>query len=100
VTAPTRIVQNTGASRYEAWVGDDLVGFVDYRLAPGRIVFTHAETAESWRGEGVAGRLAAGVLDDARAQGLAVTPRCPFIADFIRQHPDYEDLVASSTGPA
>ena len=34
-------------------------------------------------------------LDDAKRQGLEVTPLCPFVADYIRRHPEYEDLVGA-----
>jgi predicted GNAT family acetyltransferase len=36
----------------------------------------------------------AAVLDDIRARGMKVRPRCPFVARFIREHPQYADLVA------
>ena len=98
MTAPIRIVQNAAASRYEAWIEDHLAGVAEYHLEPGRIVFTHTETDESLHGQGVGSRLAVVALDDARAQRLAVTPRCPFIARFIREHPEYEDLVAGPSG--
>jgi predicted GNAT family acetyltransferase len=39
--------------------------------------------------------LARGALDAIRAQGLKVVARCPFIASFIKRHPEYEDLVAA-----
>jgi uncharacterized protein len=93
---PVRVTDHPDAYRYEARIGDRLVGHVRYRLAPGRIVFTHTETDRSAQGHGVASQLAAFVLDDARARGLSVTPRCPFIARFIDEHPGYADLVAPS----
>jgi len=32
-------------------------------------------------------------LDDARQQGLAVIPLCPYVVVFIRRHPEYIELV-------
>ena len=99
MTDPVRLTNHEAARRYEAWVGDDLAGFLTSRLAPGRIVLVHTETLPDWQGHGVAARLAAGALDDARARGLSVTPRCPYVADFIRHHPgEYDDLVDGSAG--
>ena len=73
-----------------------VAGFVEYRFAgEGRIVLTHTEVDERFEGHGLGGRLAEGVLDDARAHGWQVVPRCPFIADYIRRHPDYADLTMS-----
>ena len=96
MTAPVRVVRNEAEHHYEAWVGDQLAGFVDYHLVPGRIVFIHTETDDAWRGQGIGSQLAAGVLDDARAYGWSVTPRCPFIAGYIRRHPEYADLVVGA----
>jgi predicted GNAT family acetyltransferase len=34
------------------------------------------------------------VLANVRAQKLKVVPACPFVADYIRRHPEFEDLLA------
>jgi predicted GNAT family acetyltransferase len=57
-------------------------------------VFTHTETLDAFKGIGVATRLARAVLDAARARGLRVVARCPFVANYIDEHPEYQDLVA------
>ena len=72
-----------------------MAGFVTYRLRPGRISFVHTETEPEYEGRGLGSHLAAAVLDDARARGLSVTPICPFIASWIKRHPEYADLVAA-----
>jgi predicted GNAT family acetyltransferase len=79
--------------RYEAWAGERLAGFVQYRREPGTLVLTHTEVKPEFEGEGVGGRLAREVLDTARAQGLDVNPQCPFISAWIARHRDYLDLV-------
>ena len=70
-----------------------LAGFATYRLHPGRITFLHTEIEPEYEGSGLGSRLAAAVLDDARARGLSVVPICPFISSWIRRHPEYADLV-------
>jgi len=87
------IVDNPAQQRYELYVGDELAAFTVYRLAPGRIVFIHTETLDAFAGHGIATRLARGVLDAARARGLRVVARCPFVAAFLAEHPEYQDLV-------
>ena len=32
-------------------------------------------------------------LDEARRQGLAVVPLCPYVAGWIRRHPEYAELL-------
>jgi len=89
------ITDNQAAHRYELRVDGALGALAVYELHPGRIVFTHTETKDGFEGRGLAGRLAAFALDDARARNLVVVPRCPYIAEFIRRHPEYEDLTAA-----
>jgi uncharacterized protein len=88
------VVDVPDESRYELRLGERMVGFAAYRKREGRIAFTHTEIDESNEGGGLGSHLAAHVLEDARHQGLEVAPLCPFIADYIRRHPVYKDLVA------
>ena len=93
---PVQVVDNEHRHRYEARRGDDVLAFVTYHREPGRIAFLHAETDRAIQGQGVASQLATAVLDAQRVQHLTVVPLCPFIADFIDRHPEYQDLVALS----
>jgi predicted GNAT family acetyltransferase len=79
--------------RYEAWAGERLAGFAEYRREPGTLVLTHTEVDPEFEGMGVGARLAREVLDAARAEGLDVDPQCPFITVWIARHRDYLDLV-------
>ena len=83
-------------SRWEASEDGELAGAAVYRLRPGRIVFTHTVVDPAFEGRGVGSALVRTALDDARAQGLRVTPLCPFVRRWIDGHPDYADLVAPS----
>jgi predicted GNAT family acetyltransferase len=87
------IVDDPLASRYELHVRGELAAFTNYRLEPNRIVFSHTETLDGFSGHGLATRLARGVLDAARTRGLRVVPQCPFVAQFVDEHPEYQDLV-------
>ena len=93
--AEPEVVNVPEASRYELRLGGRLIGLADYRRRNGRIVFTHTEVEESSEGRGFGTRLVAAALEDARREGLEVVPLCPFIADYIGHHPEYEQLVAS-----
>jgi uncharacterized protein len=94
----TEVVDNPDKSRYELRLAGRLIGLATYRRRNGRIAFTHTEVDESCEGRGFGSRLAAGALEDARQAGLDVVPLCPFIAHYIEQHPEYEQLVALGYG--
>jgi hypothetical protein len=79
--------------RYELLLGGDVVGEIQYRLAPPAVVLVHTEVSPSLEGKGFGTRLVAGALDDVRARGLRVVPLCPFVRSYIRRHPEYGDLV-------
>jgi predicted GNAT family acetyltransferase len=86
------IRDNKEAGRYEF----DLKGgvaFADYRLAPGVVTVTHTEVPQALRGRGMGAKLSSAVLDHIRSQGLKVIPRCGYFAGFIRDHPEYHDLL-------
>jgi predicted GNAT family acetyltransferase len=69
-------------------------GVAAYQLYGDEIVFTHTVVPPAIEGRGVGSRLIRVALDSARDRGLKVVPQCPFVADFIRKHPGYRDLVA------
>jgi uncharacterized protein len=90
VEAPVH--HNEAASRFEIETPEGLA-FAEYQRARGVVMFTHTEVPPSEEGQGIGGRLAQAALDWARARGEPVLPMCPFIAAYIRRHPDYRDLV-------
>jgi len=93
---PDELVNNAEQHRYELRIDGEVAGVVEYRFAgEGRIVLTHTEVDERYEGHGLGSRLARGALDDARAHGWQVVPRCPFIAEYIQHHPEYADLTKS-----
>jgi predicted GNAT family acetyltransferase len=91
----TEIVQHDheGEGRYEVLVDGETAGALVYRSFEGRRVFVHTEVDDAYEGQGLAGKLARRALDDARAEGLAIVPLCPFVAGYLEKHPDDQDLV-------
>ena len=81
------------ARRYEIVTETRVAGFADYVPLRHRVVFTHTEIDPEFEGRGFGSRLVRAALDDVAGRGLTVTPVCPFVAEFIREHPDYAPLV-------
>jgi uncharacterized protein len=88
------VVNVPSANRYELLLDGRRIGLLAYHRRKNRIALTHTEVTTACEGRGFGSRLAAAALDDAREQGLAVVPLCPFIAGYIDRHPEYRDLVA------
>jgi uncharacterized protein len=74
--------------RYEILREGELLGEILYRTEPGAVVLVHTEVAPSAEGEGIGSRLVAGALEDIRSRGLRVVPICPFVAAYMRRHPE------------
>jgi predicted GNAT family acetyltransferase len=79
--------------RYEALVDGRLVGLIRYRKEPGLVVLVHSEIDLDREHTRLGQELVRGALADIRARGLRVVPHCPFVADYIREHPEEADLV-------
>lgn len=94
--AEIAVVDNPEQDRYEIRVGDELAGFTQYKLAPGRISFIHTEVEDRFEGQGLGSRLIAFALEDTRARNLDVLPFCPFVRAYIQRHPEYLDLVPAA----
>jgi predicted GNAT family acetyltransferase len=66
---------------------------LDYQFKEPVIIFTATEVPESMRGGGLGGQLVRAALDHCREHGYEVVPLCPFVAGWIRRHPEFHDLV-------
>ncbi len=85
------VVNNTDAGRYET-----SGGHIAYTRDGDVVTMTHTEVDPELEGQGIGGELVRQALDDVRAHGLRVRPSCPFVAAYIRRHPEYADLVSES----
>lgn len=81
------VTDNPAEQRYEARLGDRLVGHTAYKLGEHRIVFVHTEVDPSVEGQGIGSRLARDAIADARSRNLAVAATCPFVSAYLRRHP-------------
>lgn len=84
------------SNRFEAVTGSDTVaGFARYRLeADGSYRLLHTEVEDAFEGEGVGSRLAEGIMSSLREQDRRIHPDCPFIASYMKSHPETHDLLA------
>lgn len=89
------IRDNREASRFELHT-EGAIALVEYRLDPAGIEFLHTSVPKELEGRGIGSRLAKTALESARVRGLAVTPTCSFFLEYLRHHPEYQELVEPS----
>ncbi len=82
------VKNNESANQFELGAA-----FLRYRLKPGEITLVHTEVPPDLEGRGIGGALARAALDYARSTGLQVVPLCPFVAAYLKRHPEYADLI-------
>ncbi|QCQ16937.1 GNAT family N-acetyltransferase [Microbacterium sp. RG1] len=84
-----RFEDQTDASRYALYLGDDLVSVLDYRDDGRSVSMTRAFTVPSFRGHGYAGEIverAVSLLE--QAGDRQVVPMCWYVADWFAAHPE------------
>jgi hypothetical protein len=85
--AEAAVRDNPDASRFEMAV-DGQIAFLAYQRRPDAIVLTHTEVPPPFRRRGLASLLAKSALEAARAEGMRVIARCPFVRAYLQKHPE------------
>ena len=87
---------NKQEQRFEMTLGEGVLALIQYRPAgEGVLALTHAEVPEEFEGQGVGSALVKGTFELVRTEELKIIPACPFVAAYLRRHPEYQSLVAS-----
>ena len=69
------------------------VGLVDYVLRGNAIHILHTEIDPAVRRQGLGGQLVQAVLENIRTEtDLRVVAICPFTAQWLESHPEYQEL--------
>jgi hypothetical protein len=101
--ADLELAHDTEANRYVLTDAGEAVGMLAYRSV-GRPddalvdVYT-TQISPSRRGQGLGEVLVRRALDDLRDRGTSVKATCWYVADFLRDHPEYHDLYEGSERP-
>jgi predicted GNAT family acetyltransferase len=87
------IINNVAMRRYELPIAEDAVAVTYYKLDDGRVVLLHTEVPSEFGGQGIGKRLANGVFETLRAEGKRVIAKCPFMARYAVDHPEYASML-------
>ncbi|GAA0966272.1 GNAT family N-acetyltransferase [Actinocorallia libanotica] len=90
-----RITDNPAESRYEIFTDEGaLAGFSTYTRRDDHLVFWTTEISAGFEGHNLGGALVRGALEDIRARGLKVVPRCPYVLEYLERHLEFDGLRA------
>ena len=84
---------NPERHQFEIDLGDGQFAYAKYNLLPGAIRFYHTVVPESHGGKGLGTALVRAGLAAARQRNLRVIPVCPFVAAYLKKHPEAQDIV-------
>jgi uncharacterized protein len=63
-------------------------------LSPTHIIADHTGVPDEMRGTGAGRRMVERLVEDARAEGVKITPLCPFVRAQAMRHPEWADVFA------
>ena len=87
------ITHNEQAQRFETTI-DGHIGYISYQKRADALVYDHTIVPPALGGKGVGSALVKHALNYARDHDKKVVPQCSFVASYINNHPDYQDLVS------
>lgn len=88
------LVKNQEKKRFEMEV-DNHIAFIEYLIDKDNIMYlTHTEVPRSLEGKGVGGSIVSKALNYIKENGYALAPLCPFVASYLRKHPEWKTLLA------
>jgi hypothetical protein len=88
---------NAAEGKYTIAVDGETVGLAAVADRDNQRVFYHTEVEERFGGRGLATILVAEALKATRADGKHVVPVCPMVADFIKKHPEFNEITDKAT---
>ncbi|WP_343487173.1 GNAT family N-acetyltransferase [Allomuricauda sp. d1] len=87
-----QLIDNEEAKQYEFHI-EGQTPRIEYIKTKDKIYLTHTEIPKGLEGKGIGTALVKQALDDVKKKDLTLVPLCPFVALFIKRHPEYKALV-------
>jgi hypothetical protein len=73
---------------------DGLESHLEYVKSGEVLNLNHTYVPNQLRGKGIAGKLVEAALKHVRENKLKIIPSCSYVAEFVRRHKQYDDLIA------
>ena len=90
------LIDNTERKRFEYQLDDEHVAVVEYIKTKDKFYLTHTEVPKAFEGSGIASALVKDVLQEVERSGLPLMPLCPYVAAYLKRHPEWKRLLADN----
>lgn len=87
-----QLIDNEEKKRYEFRLPEH-TAFIEYIKTKDKIYLTHTEVPRELEGKGIGTELVKQALEDVKQKDLTLVPLCPFVALYIKRHPEWKALV-------
>ncbi|RZJ33458.1 MAG: N-acetyltransferase [Flavobacterium sp.] len=85
---------NETKNRFELEV-DGHIAFVEYIINKENTIYlTHTEVPKALEGKGIGTKIVEKTLEYVKEKGYPLAPMCPFVAKYMRKHPEWQTLLA------
>ena len=88
------LTDNKSQEQFEM-VTDGILSRIEYKIMGNKIFLTHTEVPHELEGKGVGSKIVKAALEEVESRGLKLIPLCPFVASYIKRHPEWESLLAA-----
>lgn len=88
-----KISRNDEAKEFQAEFEGHKI-YIEFIAAKGRIYLVHTEVPKGLEGRGLGSAIVRGTLELIEANNNVLFPLCPFVASYIRRHPEWKKILA------
>ena len=87
------LINNTENKQYEFHI-EGYIPLIQYIISNNNEIYlVHTEVPVEIEGQGIGSQLVEQVLEDIEHKQLRLVPLCPFVAGYIRKHPEWKRIV-------
>lgn len=88
------VTHNQDRKRFEYTI-ENKTAFIEYMInKQGMMYLTHTEVPKAFEGQGIGSQLAKTALSYIQENEYKLVPLCPFVANYLRRHPEWNPLLA------
>lgn len=88
-----KVVFEPESDRSAAYDDDKFIGESTYSKSDKLWIIDHTYVDDKYRGQGIAGKLVATIVDEARTNDKKIIPLCPFAKREFELKPEYRDTL-------
>ncbi|MDR1973750.1 MAG: N-acetyltransferase [Bacteroidales bacterium] len=83
---------NGAKHRYEL-AADGHLAILEYLISGNDIYLTHTEVPPALEGKGIGSELVGQALEDIKTKEMKIVPLCPFVAVYVKRHPEWNEFI-------